>query len=375
MGSLMGRLMLATLRRVVNLLFIIPSFVRIHNPFRTKFLRTASFAEHPSADFAVVAIFACNGMSRSVRTLIAGLSHNRVNVVLVSNGPLPATDREWLSGQVATLIERDNLGRDFGAYQAGIRHLQERGKLADCRKLLLINDSVFYAASVDRLIAEVIANPAPFIGLFEIFEHHYHVSSFFLCLSQAVALHSEFQRFWRRYKPYSTRHHVIFAGEARLTALLMKLNFTPHIIYSSSAAQAALLAAVDADPEKDSLRFLTHMPEPWVIPLLSRYESLAGKAASSETRTLALHVIAAFIREAEAKNQTHGLALCANRLLGAPVIKRDLCYRGFWSIAALLHLIDGFDEAERAEMLMDLRRRGKSPAHPGIERFLYLIDA
>src|SRR5215831_14648801 len=139
MGGLMGRLMLATLRRVANLLFIIPSFVRIHNPFRTKFLRTASFAEHQSADFAVVAIFARNGLSRSVRTLIAGLSHNRVNVVLVSNGPLPATDREWLSGQVATLIERDNLGRDFGAYQAGIRHLQERGKLADCRKLLLIN--------------------------------------------------------------------------------------------------------------------------------------------------------------------------------------------------------------------------------------------
>ena len=375
MGSLMGRLMLATLRRVANLVLIIPSLVRFHNPFRTKFLRTASFAEHPSTDYAVVAIFARNGLSRSVRSLIAGLSHNLVNVVLVSNGALPTADREWLSGQVATLIERDNLGRDFGAYQAGIRHLRERGKLAGCRKLLLMNDSVFYAASVDRLIAEVIANPAPFIGLFEIFEHHYHVSSFFLCLSQAVALHPEFQRFWRRYKPYSTRHHVIFAGEARLTALLMKLNFTPHIIYSSSAAQAALLTAVDADPEKDSLHFLTHMPEPWVVPLLSRYESLAGKGASSETRTLALHVIAAFIREAEAKNQTHGLALCANRLLGAPVVKRDLCYRGFWSIAALLRLIDGFDDAERAEMLMDLRRRGKSPAHPGIERFLYLIDA
>jgi len=133
MGSLMGRLMLATLRRVVNLLFIIPSFVRLHNPFRSKFLRTASFVEHPSADYAVVAIFARHGLSRSVRSLIAGLSHNLVNVVLVSNGPLSTADREWLSGQVATLIERDNLGRDFGAYQAGIRHLANVGLVHQIR--------------------------------------------------------------------------------------------------------------------------------------------------------------------------------------------------------------------------------------------------
>jgi len=375
MGGLVRRLIMAALRRVVNLLFIIPSFVRVHNPFRTKILRIANFVEHPSVDYAVVAFYARGGLSRSVRNLVAALAHNRVNVVIVSNGALASADREWLSGQVATLIERENLGRDFGAYQAGTHHLEGAGKLATYRKLLLINDSVFYAASVDRLIAEVVANPAPFVGLFEIFEHHYHVSSFFLCLSQAVAGHPAFQRFWARYKPYSTRHHVIFAGEARLTALLMKLNFTPHIIYSSSAIQAALLATIDDGANRAPLHFTEHMPEPWVVPLLNRYQGLAGEATAPGTRTLALHMTAAFIREAESMNQTHGLALCANRLLGAPVVKRDVCYRGFWSIAALLQLIEGFDEEERAEMLLDLRRRGKSPVHPGLERLLYLIDA
>src|SRR5262245_54404729 len=124
MGGWERRLIMATLRRVVNLLFIIPSFIRLHNPFRTDIFRTDSFPEHASADYAGVALHPRNRLTRSVRNLIAGLARNRVNVVLVSNGELAEADRTLLADQVATLIERDNLGRDFGAYQAGIRHLE-----------------------------------------------------------------------------------------------------------------------------------------------------------------------------------------------------------------------------------------------------------
>ena len=375
MGGLFRRLTMAILRRIVHLVFIVPSFVRLHNPFRTKIISVASFAEQPSADYAVVALYPRGGLSRSVRHLIAGLVRNRVNVVLVSNGALAPADRTLLSGQVATLIERENLGRDFGAYQAGIRHLEAEGKLARCRKLFLINDSAFYAAPVDRLIADLLGHAAPYIGLFEIFEHHYHVSSFFLCFSQAVAGHPAFLRFWARYRPYSTRHHVIFAGEGRLTARLMRLNFTPHIVYDTIAIQAALEQAIDGDPVKCLLDLTMHMPEPWVSPLLGRFTILSGETEPAGSHALARHVIAAFLREAEGANQSHALALSANRLLDAPVLKRDLCYRGFWSIASLLQRIEGFDEADRAEILLDLRRKGKSPAHLGVGRLLYLIDA
>ena len=103
--------------------------------------------------------------------------------------------------------------------------------------------------------------------------------------------------------------------------------------------------------------------------------ALSSATRPTDSRILTQNMIAAFIRQAEDTNQSHGLALCANRLLRAPVLKRDLCYRGFCSIAALLQRIEGFDEAERAEMLLELRRKGKSPSHPGLERLLYLIDA
>src|SRR5438093_589300 len=112
MGGLVRRLAMATLRRVVNLLLIIPSVIRCHAPFRTSIVRTTSFAEHPSIDYAVVALYPRNGLTISVRNLIAALARNRVNVILVSNRTLADADREALSGQVATLIERENLGRD-----------------------------------------------------------------------------------------------------------------------------------------------------------------------------------------------------------------------------------------------------------------------
>src|SRR5262249_29875339 len=113
-------------------------------------------------------------------------------------------------------------------------------------------------------------------------------------------------------------------------------------------------------------------------PLMSRCKEISealpvGTTVSAEI--FASQLVAWFIRQSESMNQAHALALCANRLLDSPVIKRDLCYRGFWSIATLVQLVEGFGEADKTEMLEDLTRKSKAPAGVGLQRLRYLIDA
>jgi hypothetical protein len=378
MKSVLFSALTACFKWAANLILLVPSAIRVHAPFVKKTANVTTYAGKASRDFAIVATFAPGGLSIFIRNLIAGFAENQVNVVLVSNCPLSSFDRDRVSGLISVLIERDNLGRDFGAYQAGVRYLEEAGALASCRKLFLVNDSAFYTKTVGRLIADILGMDKPFIGLFESFEHHYHVGSFFLCFSQEVVTGEIFRSFWRRYKPYSTRFHGIFAGEAELTKQLMAGNIMPFIVYSTSVVRTALLESRTAEQSAFGAQIAPCIPESWVDPTPRQAGNPPLRLPINLPAGLGdadLELLDAFIRACERANQSHALALCANRLMRAPLIKRDLCYRGFWSIASLVHLVDGFTEEERGEMLGMLRRKSVPQAFSGLQRLRLIIDA
>src|SRR5262249_10190819 len=151
-----------------------------------------------------------------------------LNLVVVSNAELDSYLRAQLLEKCYLLIERANLGRDFGAYKDAINIVLRRARNVD--RLGLLDDSLFYfLKGLNKLVSDL-DGPQEFIGVTEVFEDHYHVQSFMLSLGPSVIRSRQFRKFWQRYRPISTRRWSIHKGEVRLTRRLTKAGFSPHVL-------------------------------------------------------------------------------------------------------------------------------------------------
>src|SRR5690606_25733917 len=106
--------------------------------------------------------------------------------------------------------------------------------------IVLANDSVYYLPDgLDRLLADL-NGEHDFIGVSEVFDHHYHVASFLISFGPRVLQSAAFQRFWKRYLPIGTRRWAIFQGEGALTAELLQAGFRPHVLFRAQALKPHL---------------------------------------------------------------------------------------------------------------------------------------
>ena len=367
MKTLIKRLAVSTIRRATDSVLFIPSALAVHLQKRHREANITEFNRTPRANYAIIASYPTGGIPVFLKNLLEGFSQNQVGVILVSNVPLSPSDREYAARYVSILIERCNVGRDFGAYQTGLAHFESLEWVGPYNKLMLVNDTLFYSKYTGQLIAQMLENDEPFLGAFENFSHHYHVGSFFLCFARRVIQADAFKTFWKRYRPYSTRYHCIMAGEVGLTKALMRAGFTPSVIYSTTALRLAIMRFAEAGPESLATLIASWIPESWTNRNFPGMGSSAGAASGT-------HLLNAFLRKCEKVNQSHALALCANIVMGVPFIKKDICYRDYWSIASAVLLPQGFDAEERGEMLRTLRRKGIPESFSALRRLCLLLD-
>lgn len=171
----------------------------------------------------------------------AGLYVLAVNTLRLAD---PAT----VAGDIDCYIERFNFGRDFGSYKTGFLHLYRRGWDADCPRLLMLNDSVFYAGGPLRaFLADLLAAPGEAVGATENFEIEHHLGSFCLALSGRVVRDGRLRRYWRRYRLSDVRPAVIRRGEMGLSRLLKRCVLAPHEFRALYDARR-VLDALAADP-------------------------------------------------------------------------------------------------------------------------------
>lgn len=183
--------------------------------------------------YVLLVLFARHKLPAYTRNLFDAIARAGLNLVVVSNAKLTPAFREELLGCSHLLIERDNLGRDFGAYKDGIEIVRER--FPGIERLILMNDSLFYfEKGLDRMLADLCLD-YDLIGTTETFEHHYHIQSFILSFSRALLNNPRFQKYWRRYRPISTRRWAIHRGEVGFTKKMMKAGIRPLILYHGAA--------------------------------------------------------------------------------------------------------------------------------------------
>jgi hypothetical protein len=146
-------------------------------------------------------------------------------IIFTSNCKLSDEDKQKLKPYTYKIVERANVGRDFGAYKFAILHFKEEVKSANL--FLIANDSVYgpiqdltpflrkmeegYEVVSDMLVDE------------SIYGHPIHLTSYFVLMNKTVTNSQRFLKFWQKKVKYiSNRASVINNGEIAFSYYCLK---------------------------------------------------------------------------------------------------------------------------------------------------------
>lgn len=318
----------------------------------------------------------------ALRNLVEGLLENQYTVVVLVPDPARA---QWLKDAYPEIhVEpRKKQGRDFGAWKEVILAMLESSVLRKTiKRLTLANDSIYYNKTTPEIIDKLTNTEKPWCCLFENFEYHYHAQSFLLSFDNTALNHPVFCKFWRKYKPYSSRRHSIHYGEVMLSRRLSRVLGRPHCILNSTAIMEKF-KSVESIADLRSVMFRL-----WATPIArltvgkiieasliafgfrpgdkAIYVKPTKENLKFEKQLLAIDVS----RLPEVHNPTHSVGLLVNRLFMSPV-KRDVCQRGEHRISDVVALLCGFTEEELSDIQQDLRLKGLVISQAGIKRILF----
>src|SRR6185437_8365170 len=242
---------------------------------------------------------------------------------------LPAAEKEDLRRACCLMIERENVGSDFGGYKDAISIVSKR--FGSIERLVIANDSVFYfREGLDKLIADL-DGPQDFIGVSEVFDHHYHVASFLISFGPAVLRSEAFRNFWARFKPLGTRRWNIFRGEGALTAQLIEAGFKPHILFRAEPLRphvrarnrAELDAALAMLPTRHRDKVIKRMRRTFTPQQLTAMRSGDGQFDAALSDRIADEIVGQIMQ----RNQMHAAGFLFRKNFNLPAIKRDIFYR------------------------------------------------
>jgi hypothetical protein len=321
---------------------------------------TEGLARKPSDKAAIFVVYAQGRLPDFTMNFIAALNRHSFNVIIVANSALDADARAALLRNGCLLVERDNFGRDFGGYKDGIAIALQR--FPGLRRLIIANDSLYYLQKgLDDLVA-ALEGPQDFIGISEVFEHHYHVASFLLSFGRAVLDDPVFHRFWARYQPIHTRMWAIMQGEGELTRQLVEAGHRPHVLFRAQSLLPKLQELSGADLRATLALFPTH-----VRPALAK---IVAAPASDATAT-ANGFAAAAVKEVMERNQMHTAGFVFMKFLGLPLIKRDIVYRELFPLQEAIRIVQDFAEPMQDDIAADLALRPPPSRFAVLRRLFY----
>lgn len=379
---------------------------------RLRIKRLTEGAIAPKGDrFVLFVVYARSTIPPFTQTLLDAVGRSRLNLVISTNAKITSELRERLRSQCCLLIERTDLGRDFGGYKDGISIITRR--FGTPQRLVLLNDSLFYfERGLDECLSKLDGDD-DLIGMTEVFEYHYHIGSFALSFGRRVLKDRRFRRYWRRYRPVSTRRWSIQYGEVGLTKALMKASFRPTILYHG----AQLLPFFEKQQVRDFLESVRFLPTEYRRRLYSEFDDVHNNqtnrsldaigtlsksiwrlgrnkeplhvdlraaniqemleinrlTASTQldrdnwvVKTLGHRIVSAIVR----RNQMHAGCFLFMRYLGMPVFKRDVFFREVFRLEEIEDFLAQLQEPLRDEVAAHLRQKGSQKYLRGLASVL-----
>lgn len=179
-------------------------------------------------NYAIFAIYPGTTSEESCLRIIESLIKNDFDVLIVINRN--AESSAWVNffkGRGCAILERPNIGRDFGAYQAGIRFLLKNLPKNKIKRLVLVNDTCYVSPKSQIKFLNGFFQQDEYNTLLKHHQGVVHGSANLLNLNLNRFDSNEFFHFWSKYYPSNNRIKVVFRGEHRLSSVIQTRNLTP----------------------------------------------------------------------------------------------------------------------------------------------------
>ncbi|MGI3183772.1 rhamnan synthesis F family protein [Nioella aestuarii] len=201
-------------------------------------------------DVAIVLIYQPDGLLPSLQLTLDHLIENGVTPVVVSNHPVSASDRALLNGRCALIVERPNIGYDFGGYRDGILTLKRLG--VQVERLIVMNDSTWIPIRPESRFIETALNaPEDVYGIFFNTKNkkvsHRHLQSYFYRFGPAILRDERFWDFWRRMPLYGQKWLVVRRLEVRVSGTMSALGYSIGSFINPDDILAALEKLSDSE--------------------------------------------------------------------------------------------------------------------------------
>lgn len=224
----------------------------------TSFDKFCILALHPQKSFTYI---------ESLKNMISGLASEGIAIMFVVNGNNKYFSVEDIAPKGSLICFRPNIGRDFGAYQAGYVSFMEIMKSINFQSVIFANDTLYYFTPPSKLLRFL--TKQTWGALYMNLENHTHAQSFLFSVSSEVMFDDKFRKFWKNYIPSDIRRHAIHRGEIQLSSDLIRSGFRCNPFVDTKYIQAIVTEKADALPSE--IQAITSLP---VAPLMgdSRYE-------------------------------------------------------------------------------------------------------
>ncbi len=201
----------------------VPWYVRGHlsrwryDRARGRRLRITPGAQPARPDMAVLLIYQPEGLLGSTFLTLDYFADHGVSTVVVSNAELSPEDRARLAPHCHRIIERPNVGYDFGGYREGVMALLESGARLDA--LYVLNDSIWFPLARDSDALERLrANRADVVGLLmgnagKPSPDNEYIQSYFFRFGGRLIADPAFARYWRRMPLVDNKYLVVHRFE------------------------------------------------------------------------------------------------------------------------------------------------------------------
>jgi len=179
---------------------------------------------------AIFAIYPGTTPLASVLRIVESLQREQYLVLAVINKNLKANRFvRALQEKQCSILLRQNIGADFGAYQSGIRYLKKIGMYDKINYLVLINDSIFVSPTTQESISKISDSTSEFNSIYLHHQGISHAGSMLLKLDNHTLQSEKFNQFWAHYFPSSIKRRIILRGEHELSKAVGLEKFRPIV--------------------------------------------------------------------------------------------------------------------------------------------------
>lgn len=216
---------------------VLPSWGHVaraaHDLRRHKTVHVTEGTQPLMDEVAVLLIYQPRGLLDSTLWQLRWMASQGVSVVVVTNAPLAADDRARLAELSHLVVERPNLGYDFGGYREGVLQVLDRGIRP--KALYIMNDSMWFPLSENSdVLKRSRAAPEDLWGLFLDVDakrrangnlEDGHLQSYFFRFSSEILCDPRFEGYWRGMSLINSRRVVIQKRELTLTNYFKNLGY------------------------------------------------------------------------------------------------------------------------------------------------------